>query len=73
MYPSIWTFKILIKGLVNLTALNVNFEHFENPKLLNTAKQSQVVYSKNSWVRFDPEKGPMGPDPFLGQTDLESG
>ena len=31
------------------------------------------VHSKNSRVRFDPEKGPMGPDPFLGQTDLESG
>ena len=32
-----------------------------------------VVHSKNSRVRFDPEKGSMGPDPFLGQTDLESG
>ena len=31
------------------------------------------IHSKNSRVRFDPEKGPMGPDPFLGQTDLESG
>ena len=31
------------------------------------------VHSKNSRVRFDPEKGPMGPDPYLGQTDLESG
>ena len=31
------------------------------------------VHSKNSRARFDPEKGPMGPDPFLGQTDLESG
>ena len=32
-----------------------------------------MPHSKNSQVRFDPEKGPMGPDPFLGQTDLESG
>ena len=33
-----------------------------------------VIHSKkNSRVRFDPEKSPMGPDPFLGQTDLESG
>ena len=28
---------------------------------------------KNFRVRFDPEKSPMGPDPFLGQTDLEAG
>ena len=34
---------------------------------------SRSVHSNNSRVRFDPEKGPMGPDPFLGQTDLESG
>ena len=33
---------------------------------------SSTLHSKNSQVRFDPEKGPMGPDPFLGQTDLES-
>ena len=32
-----------------------------------------TLHSKNSRVRFDPEKGPMGADPFLGQTDLESG
>ena len=36
-------------------------------------RMSANLHSKNSRVRFDPEKGPMGPDPFLGQTDLESG
>ena len=28
---------------------------------------------KNFRVRFDPEKGPMGPDPFPGQSDSDSG
>ena len=36
-------------------------------------RKEKNLHSKNSRVRFDPEKGPMGPDPFLGQTDLESG
>ena len=36
-------------------------------------KPDLTIHSKISRVRFDPEKGPMGPDPFLGQTDLESG
>ena len=30
------------------------------------------LHSKNSLVRFDPEKSPRGPDPFWGQTYLES-
>ena len=31
-----------------------------------------VLRSKNSRVRFDPEKSPRGPDPFWGQTYPES-
>ena len=31
-----------------------------------------VLHSKNSQVRFDPEKSPRGPDPFWGQTYPES-
>ena len=38
---------------------------------LNVPKCIAIVI--HSRVRFDTEKGPMGPDPFLGQTDLESG
>ena len=30
------------------------------------------AHSKNSRVRFDPEKSPRGPDPFWGQTYPES-
>ena len=29
-------------------------------------------HSKNSRVRIDPDLGPRGPDPFLGQFDPES-
>ena len=42
-------------------------------KLELIVHSSQGAHSKKSRVRFDPEKGHMGPDPFLGQTDLESG
>ena len=38
---------------------------FDNPMDVN-------VHSKNSRVRFDPEKSPRGPDPFWGQTYPES-
>ena len=31
-----------------------------------------MLRSKNSRVRIDPDLGPNGPDPFLGQFDPES-
>ena len=36
------------------------------------ANQEIIFHSKNSRVRFDPEKSPRGPDPFWGQTYPES-
>ena len=46
--------------------------YFENNLIVSLRECLTLVHSKNSRVRFDPEKGPMGPDPFLGQSDLDS-
>ena len=40
--------------------------------MLQITYPSLANHSKNSRVRFDPEKSPRGPDPFWGQTYPES-
>ena len=42
------------------------------PILLKDKTMDCTVHSKNSRVRFDPEKSPRGPDPFWGQTYPQS-
>ena len=39
---------------------------------MNPRFPQKRLHSKNSPVRFDPEKGPVGLDPFLDHTDPKS-
>ena len=51
---------------------NVNTADVVLTPLVSVTTIAVYLHSKNSRVRFDPEKSPRGPDPFWGQTYPES-